>query len=171
MHSGIVDVKGFFAPAVPKIFEYWSAIAMGQGAPSRELLDPLDMPKSELPHVMLIEYEHEPYRAKYRVVGTGISRQYSLDYTNLFVDQLAFPVGLEEAASIQYRQVWQTAKPIVGHYGYPTTAGRLILAEYAMLPLLSDGRVTHCLAVEHLDPRDEAFPEPIAPVKRKCSTV
>jgi hypothetical protein len=57
----------FFRP----MLRYWSERAAGRAAPRRSDIDPLDLPLPMLPHVLLIEVEHDPLDFRYRLAGTA----------------------------------------------------------------------------------------------------
>lgn len=57
----------FFRP----LFEYWEQRRAGRVAPGRQDIDPLDLPLTILPHVLLIEVERNPLDFHYRLAGTA----------------------------------------------------------------------------------------------------
>lgn len=57
----------FFRP----LLVYWEERRNGRTAPRRADLDPLDLPPSLLPHVLLIEVERDPLDFRYRLAGTA----------------------------------------------------------------------------------------------------
>lgn len=151
----------YFSPAVPSICGYYLGEAGGRAALSRTEIVVIDMPKPALPFTMLVDIDRTSMRLKYRVVGTGIAKLFGLDFTHHFFDEIVLPGAYRQAAEELYRQVALTGRPAVGQYGYPTYSGKLVLSEFAILRIENDGVVTQCLAVEHLDPRSEAFPSDI----------
>lgn len=58
---------GFFRP----LLEYWEGRRRGRIAPRRSDIDPLDLPALLLPHVLLIDVEHQPLDFHYRLAGTA----------------------------------------------------------------------------------------------------
>jgi hypothetical protein len=68
-----------------------------------------------------------------------------------------------------YRAIKESRMPVVGHCGYPTQSGKLVMAEFALFPLSTDGVVTQCLAADHLDVRAECLTGDLAPLKRRAS--
>src|SRR3546814_13638668 len=61
------DGFGFFRP----LLQYWSERAAGRAAPRRSDIDPLDLPSSLLPHLLLIDVERDPPDFRYRLAGTA----------------------------------------------------------------------------------------------------
>jgi hypothetical protein len=57
----------FFRP----LFDYWEQRLRGRIAPTRADIDPLDIPARLLPHILLIDVEHDPVDFRYRLAGTA----------------------------------------------------------------------------------------------------
>jgi hypothetical protein len=163
--KAFANVGEFFSPAVPQLCQYWNQRSGGEATLARSQIDPIDLPRQSLPFIMLVDIERDPFRVRYRVVGTRIAALFSLDFTNHYLDRIGMPGSYQEAAADLYRLVSDTGQPVIGHYGYPTTPGRLVLSEFAILPIRTNGIVDQCLAVEHLDARLESFPGEIEPMR------
>lgn len=58
---------GFFRP----LLDYWEARRDDRAAPRRSDIDPLDLPPSLLPHVLLIDVQRDPLDFRYRLAGTA----------------------------------------------------------------------------------------------------
>lgn len=58
---------GLFRP----LLAYWEQRRAGRIAPSRADIDPLDVPPSVLPHLLLIDVERDPVDFRYRLAGTA----------------------------------------------------------------------------------------------------
>jgi hypothetical protein len=153
----ISNLGEYISSAVPEVCKYWIEKAGGRAAPTRNEVDVLEMPKSHLPRLLIVDIELEPFRVKYRLVGTHFSRQLAVDFTGKYLDQLVLPGTLRDEAIDLYRAVQRTGLPAVGHYGYPKQGGGQALTEFAILPISNGEIVTHCLAVEHYGVLDPAF--------------
>ena len=164
----VVNVAEFFSPGVSGLCKYWIERSQGRAVIPRGEVDPLDMPKTALPYVLLIDLSREPIRISYRLVGTSLAAAYGLDFTGLELSSFEVPNGLEAAIVETYREVVRSETPAVGHYGYPNHHGRLVLSEFAVFPLSNGGLVDQCLAVEHLDVRAECFSGELVPLKRRA---
>lgn len=57
----------FFRP----MLRYWEQRRHGRVAPNRRDIDPLDLPLSILPHILLIDVERDPLDFRYRLSGTA----------------------------------------------------------------------------------------------------
>jgi hypothetical protein len=80
MHA-LTDVSAFISPAVPATLQYWLQKCSGQRVPHRRDIDVIDMPRSVLPHLLLVDVENRPFRVKFRLVGTHAARMYNFDFT------------------------------------------------------------------------------------------
>jgi len=62
-----IEDFAFFRP----LLRYWEARRAGRTAPARGDIDPLDLPPTLLPHVVLIDVKREPLAFSYRLAGTA----------------------------------------------------------------------------------------------------
>src|SRR3546814_16827016 len=86
------DGFGFFRP----LLQYWSERAAGRAAPRRSDIDPLDLPSSLLPHLLLIDVERDPPDFRYRLAGTAADTIRGQSLKGVPVSQLrpeAFEIG------------------------------------------------------------------------------
>jgi hypothetical protein len=162
----LTNIGEYLSPAVPAICKYWLAKTNGRSAPTRAEIDPLEIPKAVLPHVLLVDLERETRRVKFRLVGTHVARMYGLEFGGLYLEDLVLPNKLNDELQGLYGAMIDFGEPIVGHYGYPLHSGRQTLSEFALLPLQSDGAVTQCLAVEHLGALGRVDPSDLISLKR-----
>ena len=97
-------------PDVQTIFSYWRQRHPANGLPGRQHIDPLDVVRL-LPGVWLLDVQREPFRLRYRLVGTRITESIGREVTGLWMDE-AHP----DAPSVpgyfdRYRAVVETAQP------------------------------------------------------------
>lgn len=60
---------------------YWSAKRAGLPLPSRSTIDPLDMPRRLLPHLVLVEPTGQGREVRFRLVGTELVQRFGRDAT------------------------------------------------------------------------------------------
>jgi len=60
---------------------YWSAKRGGNPLPSRSAIDPLDMPRRLLPHLVLVEPTGQGREVRFRLVGTELVQRFGRDAT------------------------------------------------------------------------------------------
>ena len=65
----------------------WWLVQRGDSIPDRSQLDPFDM-KSLLPNLFLLDVEHDPFRVRYRLVGTRVREATGFDITGRYLDEL-----------------------------------------------------------------------------------
>lgn len=144
---GLVDSRRIAA-----LYEHWRQLKGGRAVPLRDDLDPGAI-KELLPFVMLADIEREPFRVRYRLVGTEVVTWSKFDFTGLYLDELTFS-DLEESDvfTAGYRAMQASGLP---HYARIRTfqyGERTLYYESALLPLSSDGvTVDKALAIEDYD--------------------
>ena len=125
--------------------------------PSRADIDPADI-RHLLPAIALVDIEPEPFRVRYRVVGTRLVQDMGHDFTGLYLDELRFDRPDELLAL--YRRAADERAPAFRSFTWRRPDGIVWGFETAILPLSDDGvRVTQCLAIEDIkDVRDASLP-------------
>jgi hypothetical protein len=151
-------------PVVEGVLAYWNSLRRGQPVPFRHDVEPADI-KAFLPHVFMVDLSYEPFRAKYRLVGTEIVRVARFDFTNRFADELDFQDDVGTNWSDNYRIVAEAGRPGFGISHWSVEGGSYRWIEYVLCPLLtSDGKVGQCLAAEDYEPLDVIESDSIRPV-------
>lgn len=147
-------------PTITELHEYWLSRRRGRLMPSRADIDPADIAQL-LPHIALVDIEHEPFRVRYRVVGTRLVQYVGHDFTGLYLDEVKFTKPDELLAL--YRRAAQDRAPTFRSSTWRGRDGVVWGVENAILPLSEDDvRVTQCLAIEKvLDNRSQAY-RPVA---------
>jgi hypothetical protein len=98
---------------------------------------------------MIVDLSRDPFRVRYRLVGTEIVRVSHFDFTGHYLDQLNFESGDPLDWTACYRQVADSGQPGFGivHWMTNEVAHRWI--EFLICPLSNDGStVTQCLSAE-----------------------
>lgn len=139
--------------------------------PARADIDPAELGPA-LPHLMLLKFEHEPFRAKYTLVGTTIARSSGFDFTGYYVDELHFRGDMESDWMAVYRQLVDERRPILGINRYTLRDATILEYGWGKWPLSEDGQlVTGCLAAEEwprgTDIRVHDVENPVPPDKLK----
>jgi hypothetical protein len=150
-----------------RLLSYWDSKRAGRRWPSRADIEPTEM-KALLPHIMLTDITYDPFRVRYRLVGTEVARFSHYDFTGHFLDQLAFDSNDAVDWAALYRAVVQTGLPGFGvvHWVAGDAAHRWI--EFLICPLSNDGStVTQCLAAEDYEPLNPIEFDNIERAKRR----
>lgn len=135
-------------PTISELHEYWLSRRLGRVMPRRADIDPADITPL-LPHVALVDIEREPFRVRYRVVGTKLVEYVGHDFTGLYLDELRFSKPDELLAL--YRRATVERAPTFRSTTWRGPDGLTWMMENAILPLSEDDlRVTQCLAIEDM---------------------
>jgi len=148
----------FVSPHVSAIYGYWLRLKGDREAPGRREMDPAEMPRLSLPYVLLVDLSYQPFRVKYRLVGTHCVSIYGSDYTGLFLDELVIPESVHAQIHADYLRVATSRRPVVSVYNWQRLTGDEAIAEYAILPIVTDNIVTQCLVAEHISYKGAVFP-------------
>jgi hypothetical protein len=143
-------------PTITELRDYWQSRRRGRLMPRRTDIDPADIAHL-LPHIALVDIEAEPFRVRYRVVGTKLVQYVGRDFTGLYLDELKFSKPDELLAL--YRRATVERAPTFRTMTWRSPDGGVWAVENAILPLSEDDlQVTQCLAIEDLqDSRTLAF--------------
>lgn len=124
---------------IVKFYDYWLAMHPARSVlPGRQHFDPARVP-ALLPWLWLIDFQRDPLRFKYRLIGTGHVRELGFDPTARWLDE----VHPRFATSSSYDQFIATVdRAEIGFYrGSPGfyTKRDYMAAERLLLPLARNG--------------------------------
>jgi len=156
-----VDRSEITSRLIAGLEDHWSKLCGGRPMPRRDEIDPVDLARW-LPYISIMELHHDPFRVRYRVVGTEVARITGEDFSNRWLDETGWGPASIELNRLLYVRVAETSSPL---YGLSTIsfAGREDwLFEWVLLPLSNDGKtVTHCLSLDDMTsiaPRSRLLP-------------
>lgn len=136
---------GNLHPVIQEAYTYWNRKRGDRPMPSRDDIDPIDIP-GIIPHIILIDVEHDPLDFRFRLIGTYVDRHVSGSYTgkrHRDIPQKGPGSGIWKAME----QVVQTGEPHVDYLGYYGPVPEVRGVEEAILPLGKDGRITMLMNV------------------------
>lgn len=93
-----------------RLLALWRAARRGRALPAKTDLAPADMVFC-LGHLALTEVEHEPFRIRYRLVGTRLVALYGREITGRYVDEL-YTLLLRREVMSHYRLVVEARRPL-----------------------------------------------------------
>jgi hypothetical protein len=142
-------------PRIAQFFTYWRAIRPASGLPGRKHFDPLAI-YGLLPGIWLLDVQHEPFRLRYRLVGTEAVEAIGTEVTGQWMDEAHPAVSQTPGYLDRYRAVvrqkipsWRRGTPqLWTHKKYGTL-------ENMVAPLASDGvtvDILVALTVFHAQP-------------------
>jgi len=127
---------------------YWTSLAGGK-VPARDLLDPAAI-LPLLPWLLLCDFEENPFRVRYRLTGTLVDQWNRSNITGRYLDELDDEGyhGAVDKLQVSYRACFERAAPIIDDYDWPGPHGGVLKVRFGLFPLLLDGTVRQCLAIE-----------------------
>jgi hypothetical protein len=131
------------------LYEYWMGLAGGK-APDRSLVDPERL-KPILAYILLVEFQDDPFRVRYRLTGTIVDRMTGMNITGRWLDEFATGrfVGPIQYIESCYREARDTGRHFIGHYDWPIDNEMLVDTMMGLFPVCIAGRVRQCLSIEH----------------------
>lgn len=136
------------APTHPKpdaLFNYWSTKLNGKTMPSRQDIDPIDIP-ALLPDILLIDVDRtDKLRFNIRLAGTGVVHFIGTEPTGKYFEELAALLP-EDTGPILFDRwtqicthVCEHRKPVFCNIRHADPARNYHIAHAAALPLTTDG--------------------------------
>jgi len=126
-------------PRIITLLDYYLKIHPRNSIPSRADFDPFQVP-AVMPNLTLMDVEREPYRFKYRVMGTSVSYNMEFEGTGKYLDELV-PGVESQYPHLDRVRVAEEEIP-VHRLGQSSISFRSDFAdlERVHLPLASDGK-------------------------------
>ena len=124
-------------PEQLELYDYWLKKTRGRKMPGRADISPCHIPRL-LPHVSLIDVEHNPPRYRVRLAGTRLYDVYGREITGSYVEDLDW--GDKSAYWMSaYRRVSKSARPAQGVVRTPLKDKDHLVQFWLRLPLSTDG--------------------------------
>ena len=137
---------------VRALFFYWDQKRRGRSIPSRADIDPIEIP-GLLPNILLIEVERHPYRFRYRLAGTAMTRlregRQTRELTGRYIDEVDFvspELRNQEAFLIE---IVESGRPRQAAVRYFYDDGKAGTFWNICLPLSSDAATVNMILVGH----------------------
>jgi hypothetical protein len=155
--GGADSSSSLWNPKVTRLYDYWRKIHPRTGLPGRQHFEPLDLPDL-LPSLWLLDVQHEPFRLKFRLIGTRIVERLGREVTGQWLDEAHPHLANDQNYFERYHRVviqkepsWRKGPPLFKQD--PTVA----YLENLILPLAADGgTVNTLLNITILYTKDEA---------------
>jgi hypothetical protein len=127
---------------------HWEGLRDGRRFPTRAEIDPTEI-YNALPYVSVLQYQHEPFRVQFRLIGNEVGRLYGRNVHGRFLDEMEWdPQDIIDTTHI-YDRLYREAVPLFGlsYTNFQAKADRIF--EWAAFPLSDDGaRVTHAISID-----------------------
>jgi hypothetical protein len=160
-------------PKVDRLHQYWISLARSHAAtaepattdpilatadysaPPRYLLDPAEI-QSLLPEIVLVAFETDPFRVRFRLTGTQVDESNGVNLTHTYLDE--FDDGHDSKALAplieSYHRAWQQAQAVIFTYRWRTLRGQMIDVCCGIFPLAIDTVVREAVAIEEYEIAD-----------------
>jgi hypothetical protein len=96
---------------IARVHRYWLSIHPAVGLPGRQHVDVLAIPRNLLPRIWLLDIQPEPFRLRYRLVGTEIVRAIGREVTGQWLDDAHPHLESDPTYLARYRGVVATRAP------------------------------------------------------------
>ena len=141
------DVAQCRSAMVRQLLDFWDDRRGGGELPHRAEIDPAAL-KPLLPNMLIVDLEPDPFRVRYRLVGTKVVAASGYDFTGRYLDEMNLASGGALWRSY-YQAVHDSRRPLFGAHELPTAGGPAFTYEFGIFPVTTDGAtVTQCIDIE-----------------------
>ena len=141
------DLAQMRSEMVRTVHDWWTAARPAGGLPNRRDFDPAAV-KALLPHLIIVDVEPDPFRIRYRLVGTRVVDFTGFEFTGRYLDEF-IPSEVSQYWTECYRSAYRSRTPFFGAVTEPTTSGNTFTFEFGIFPLTLGGdQIEQFIAVE-----------------------
>lgn len=142
---------------IREMHRWWLAHSRGN-VPDRAGLQPSDF-KGLLPYLLISDVEHEPFRIRYRLVGTKVVEATGLDITGRYLDELVLS-DPDEPSMNEYAAAYMDRRPVAGKSTITLAEDVRFIYEFGLFPLRLGGTtIDQFVAVEDYFGFSHLFPD------------
>jgi len=125
-------------------FAYWRRVCGDRPMPRRGDIDPIDMPHTVLPHLILLDVQHDPLDFRYRLAGTLVVERSGFEFKGRLTTEL--PISRPMALHAEFAKVAGDGRPRHSGFSYRSLRDEYKNVERVVAPLSEDGvRVTQLI--------------------------
>ncbi len=139
---------------------HWTKVRGDRAMPRRDEIDPVELVQW-LPYLSITELHYDPFRVRYRVVGTEVVRIVGEDFSHRWLDETGWGEASMALNSLLYKRVAERRAPVFGLSVLPWQGKPEHVFQWALFPLGDGKTVTHCLSLDDLsliEPRSWLLP-------------
>jgi len=142
----LADISLIASDKVRGLAAWWVTHSTSGALPDRRDFDPGQFARL-LPNMLIADVEPDPFRIRYRLVGTKVADVMNIDFTGRYLDELLD--GASDTPWLDYyASAYASRTPIYGSVTEPTMAGGTFTFEFGMFPVtLGDGSVRQFLSI------------------------
>lgn len=141
------NAESIESSTIRQLLAYWRSKSRDGGIPARADIDPAEI-VTILPNLMIVDFERDPFRVQFRLVGTRVVEVTGFEFTGMYLDEIAMP-DVEESFLECYEAACRTRQPmferITWRFDDQTTGDY----DFCVLPLDDNGEwAARALAAE-----------------------
>ena len=141
------DIAQSASPKVKALHTWWMAHRGDADMPDRSALWPGDI-LALLPSIFIAELERDPFRIRYRLVGTRAVALTGFDFTGRYLDEMQ-RADAEVPWADYYRKVVEARQPLMGAVIVSAKSGGTFKYEFGIFPLTLGGtEIRQFIAIE-----------------------
>jgi hypothetical protein len=136
---------------------HWDSV---RAMPRRDEIDPIEL-VPWLPYVSMMELHYDPFRVRYRVVGTEVARIIGEDFSNRWLHETGWGESAIALNRLLYERVSEKRAPTYGLSTVTWQGKPDHVFQWVLFPLGDGDVVTHCLSLDDLSviaPRSRLLP-------------
>lgn len=120
-------------PVLRPLLSYWQDKRADRQLPARADIDPIDIPRL-LPHIGLIDVEHDPRRFHYRLVGSYMVTLFGVSYQGTYLDASKHGRYRDFLADL-YGTAVDAREPVLSEAVFDYGVDRLVTIRRLILPM------------------------------------
>jgi hypothetical protein len=139
---------------------HWNRLRGDRPMPRRDEVDPVEL-VPWLPYISMMELHYDPFRVRYRVVGTEVARIVGEDFSNRWLDETGWGDSAIALNRMLYERVAETRVPSFGLSTVTWQGKPDHVFQWVLFPLGGGETITHCLSLDDLSviaPRSRLLP-------------
>ncbi|MCZ4282398.1 PAS domain-containing protein [Kiloniella laminariae] len=140
----MLDVT-FRTRTVKLAYQYWLSKCPVGLIPGRPHIDPLEM-VAFLPHIILLDVQHNPPDFRYRLIGTKVVPLLNRDYTSEWMSDIPNQKS-PSTVWANCRAAVETIEPIYAYTPYVGPKKDVLDVEDLIMPLAVDGKTVDMLFI------------------------
>lgn len=161
----LAGIQQVASEKIKKINEWWLSKKAGRPLPDRADVDPSEL-KSLLPYILISDFSLNPFRVRYRLIGTRVVDVSGFNFAGRYLDEL-IPPDMEEPWMEHYRSAFESRSPVFGETTVPTIHLMTFKYEFGIFPLTCGGEaVAQFLAIEDYGTTEPRLQQLISDLKQ-----
>lgn len=152
----ITSADQIASPRLQQLYDYWQSKRREGRLPRRADIDPTEIPQL-MPNLLLVDVEYNPFRVRYRLVGTQVVEATGFEFTGRYLDEIVLPD--DEGPFLESYQLAAEQKvPVLARIKWHLDADTIGEYDACFLPLSEDGvTVDKVLSMECYDTLERDF--------------